>query len=72
MPKSQRKPTRTTLQEKIDADVAFLKNATRGAPIGDPTEEEMAEICKVQRRVRARRIGEQYALAQDATTPNKS
>ena len=31
-------------QETIEADVAFLEKATEGAPLGDPTDEEMAEI----------------------------
>jgi Arc/MetJ-type ribon-helix-helix transcriptional regulator len=31
-------------QELIDADVAFLEKAIEGAPLGDPSDEEMAEI----------------------------
>lgn len=31
-------------QEQIEADVAFLENAINGAPLGDPSDEEMAEI----------------------------
>jgi Arc/MetJ-type ribon-helix-helix transcriptional regulator len=31
-------------QELIDADVAFLEKAIEGAPIGDPSDEEMAEM----------------------------
>jgi len=42
-------------QEEIDADVAFLEKAIEGAPLGDPSDEEMAEIIKAQHRIRARR-----------------
>jgi Arc/MetJ-type ribon-helix-helix transcriptional regulator len=31
-------------QEQIEADVAFLEKAVEGAPLGDPSDEEMAEI----------------------------
>ena len=31
-------------QEEIEADVAFLEKAIEGAPLGDPSDEEMAEI----------------------------
>ena len=31
-------------QEQIDKDVAFLEKAIEGAPLGDPSDEEMAEI----------------------------
>ena len=31
-------------QEEIDSDVAFLEKAIEGAPLGDPSDEEMAEI----------------------------
>ena len=31
-------------QEIINADVAFLEKAIEGAPVGDPSDEEMAEI----------------------------
>ena len=31
-------------QEEIAADVAFLEKAIEGAPLGDPSDEEMAEI----------------------------
>jgi Arc/MetJ-type ribon-helix-helix transcriptional regulator len=41
-------------QELIDADVAFLEKAIEGAPIGDPSDEEIAEIVKTQHRIRAR------------------
>jgi len=42
-------------QEIIDADVAFLEKAIEGAPLGDPSDEEMAEIYAAQRRIRARK-----------------
>jgi Arc/MetJ-type ribon-helix-helix transcriptional regulator len=31
-------------QEQIEADAAFLEKAIEGAPLGDPSEKEMAEI----------------------------
>ncbi|MGO8698647.1 MAG: hypothetical protein ACLQVY_13110 [Limisphaerales bacterium] len=31
-------------QEQIAADVAFLEKAIEGAPLGDPSNKEMAEI----------------------------
>ncbi len=43
-------------QELIAADVAFLEKAIEGAPIGDPSDEEMAEIYAAQHRIRARKI----------------
>ena len=39
-------------QEQIEADVAFLEKAIEGAPLGDPSDEEMAEIVKTQHRLR--------------------
>jgi Arc/MetJ-type ribon-helix-helix transcriptional regulator len=39
-------------QEQIEADVAFLEEAIKGAPLGDPSDEEMAEIYA---EIRARR-----------------
>ena len=41
-------------QEEIEADVAFLGKAIEGAPLGDPSDAEMAEIVKAQHRIRAR------------------
>jgi Arc/MetJ-type ribon-helix-helix transcriptional regulator len=35
---------RNRRQEQIQADVAFLENAIEGAPLGDPSDQEMAEI----------------------------
>ena len=40
-------------QEEIAADVAYLEKAIEGAPLGDPSDEEMAEIytgIKARRR----------------------
>jgi Arc/MetJ-type ribon-helix-helix transcriptional regulator len=42
-------------QEKIESDVAFLEKAIEGAPPGDPSDEEMAEIVKTQHRLREER-----------------
>jgi Arc/MetJ-type ribon-helix-helix transcriptional regulator len=42
-------------QEQINADLAFLEKAMKGAPLGDPSDEEMAEIVKTQHRLRAER-----------------
>jgi Arc/MetJ-type ribon-helix-helix transcriptional regulator len=42
-------------QEKINQDVAFLEKAIEGAPSGDPSDKEMAEIVKAQHRIRAER-----------------
>lgn len=35
---------RNRRQEQIKADVAFLEKAIEGAPLGDPSDEEIAEI----------------------------
>ena len=35
---------RNRRQEQINQDVAFLEKAIEGAPVGDPSDEEMAEI----------------------------
>jgi Arc/MetJ-type ribon-helix-helix transcriptional regulator len=43
-------------QEQIKEDVAFLEKAMEGAPPGDPSDEEMAEIVKAQHRLRAERM----------------
>ena len=42
-------------QEQINADVAYLEKAMKGAPPGDPSEKEMAEIVKAQHHIRAGR-----------------
>jgi Arc/MetJ-type ribon-helix-helix transcriptional regulator len=39
-------------QERINEDVALLEKAIAGAPTGDPSEDEMAEVVKTQRRIR--------------------
>src|SRR5438445_157120 len=40
-------------QERINQDTALLEKAIAGAPIGDPSDEEMADIIKTQRRIRS-------------------
>jgi Arc/MetJ-type ribon-helix-helix transcriptional regulator len=40
-------------QECINQDVALLEKAMADSPLGDPSENEMAEIVKSQRRIRA-------------------
>ena len=35
---------RNRRQDQIEADVAFLERAIEGAPLGDPSDEEMAGI----------------------------
>ncbi|MGD1085530.1 MAG: hypothetical protein ABSA47_12390 [Verrucomicrobiota bacterium] len=35
---------RNRRQEQIEADVAFLEKAIQGAPVADPSDEEMTEI----------------------------
>jgi len=42
-------------QEQIKQDVAYLEKAIAGAPLGDPSDEEMAAIVKTQRHLRADR-----------------
>ena len=46
---------RNRRQDQIKADVAFLEKAIAGAPIGDPSDEEMAGVVKAQHRLRAER-----------------
>jgi putative addiction module CopG family antidote len=42
-------------QERIAEEVEALEKAMAGAPVGDPSEEEMASIVKAQKRIRAER-----------------
>jgi Arc/MetJ-type ribon-helix-helix transcriptional regulator len=42
-------------QETIADRVTVLEKAIDGAPLGDPSDEEMAEIIKAQHRIRARK-----------------
>ena len=42
-------------QKRISEDAAFLKKAMAGAPLGDTSDEEMAEIVKTQHRLREER-----------------
>jgi Arc/MetJ-type ribon-helix-helix transcriptional regulator len=39
-------------QEQINQDLALLEKAMAGAPLGDPSDKEMAEIVKSQHRIR--------------------
>jgi Arc/MetJ-type ribon-helix-helix transcriptional regulator len=43
-------------QEQIEADAAFFEKAIKGAPPGDPSDEEMAEIYA---GIKARRMKKQ-------------
>lgn len=42
-------------QEKIKQDIAFLDKEMKSAPLGDPSDAEMADIVKAQHRLRAER-----------------
>ncbi len=55
MSEYMRELIRRRRQERIAGEVAFLENAMAGAPVGDPSEEEMAAIISTQRRIRAAR-----------------
>ena len=39
-------------QQRIEEDVARLEKAIAGAPAGDPSDAEMGEVVKTQRRIR--------------------
>jgi len=39
-------------QQQIKQDLALLEKSMEGAPCGDPSDKEMAEIIKTQRRIR--------------------
>ena len=52
MSEYMRELIRRRRQERIAEDVALLENAMTGAPIGDPSDAEMAEIVRNQRRMR--------------------
>jgi Arc/MetJ-type ribon-helix-helix transcriptional regulator len=41
--------------DQIKRDVAGLEKAMAGAPLGDPSDAEMAEIVKAQHRIRSER-----------------
>ena len=53
MSEYMRELIRRRRQEQIAEDVKILEEAMAGAPIGDPSEEAMAEIVRAQRRIRA-------------------
>jgi hypothetical protein len=42
---------RARMQREVEADLAFLKSTTKGAPAG-PSEEEIEEVLAVQHAVR--------------------
>jgi Arc/MetJ-type ribon-helix-helix transcriptional regulator len=42
---------RERIQREVEADVAFLTEATNRAPAG-PDEQDLADVLKIQRRVR--------------------
>jgi Arc/MetJ-type ribon-helix-helix transcriptional regulator len=42
-------------QERINEDATLLEKAMADAPLGDPSEREMAEIVKAQHRARTER-----------------
>jgi hypothetical protein len=45
-------------QQQIEADVAFLEKAIEGAPLGDPSDKEMAEIyASIKARRKKKREG---------------
>ena len=46
---------RNRRQQQISQDVALLEKGMENAPLGDPSDEEMAEIVKTQHRHRAER-----------------
>ena len=46
---------RNRRQQQIKQDVALLEQAIAGAPMGDPSDAEMAAIVKTQHRLRAER-----------------
>jgi hypothetical protein len=41
--------------EQIATDVALLRKASKGAPAGDPSKKERAEIIKLQHHLRAKK-----------------
>lgn len=55
MSEYMRELIRRRRRERIAEDVEFLERAMAGAPVGDPSDEEMATIVKAQRRIRAER-----------------
>jgi Arc/MetJ-type ribon-helix-helix transcriptional regulator len=55
MSEYMRELIRRRRREQIAEDVKFLEEAMADAPLGDPSEEEMAGIVKAQRRIRTGR-----------------
>ena len=54
MSEYMRELIRRRRQEQTAEDVELLEKAMAGAPVGDPSDEEMAQIVQAQRRVRTR------------------
>jgi Arc/MetJ-type ribon-helix-helix transcriptional regulator len=52
MSEYMRELIRRRRQERIEEDVNLLERAMAEAPVGDPSNEEMAEIVKTQRKIR--------------------
>ena len=57
MSEYMRELIRRRRRERIAEDVKLLEEAMVGAPLGDPSDEEMAAIVKAQRRIRTQRRG---------------
>ena len=55
MSEYMRELIRNRRQEQIRQDVALLEKGMENAPLGDPSDAEMAEIVKTQHRLRAER-----------------
>jgi Arc/MetJ-type ribon-helix-helix transcriptional regulator len=53
MSEYMRELIRRRRRERMAEEVELLEQAMAGAPVGDPSDEEMAEIIKTQRRIRA-------------------
>lgn len=53
MSEYMRELLRRRRREQIAQEVEFLEKSMAGAPVGDPSDEEMAGIVKTQRRIRA-------------------
>jgi predicted CopG family antitoxin len=54
MSEYMRELIRRRRREHIAEEVDFLEKAMAGAPVGDPSDEEVGEIVKAQRRIRAK------------------
>lgn len=52
MSEYMRELIRRRRQQQLAEEVELLEKAMAGAPVGDPSDKEMAEIVKAQRRIR--------------------